>query len=50
MTPFFYDEDPAIVANVWTSQWWRTVNLALTDPDSNEVVPWGARASPVTSC
>ncbi len=42
VTPFFYDEDPAVVANVWTSQWWRTVNLALTDPDSSEVVPWGA--------
>jgi hypothetical protein len=42
VTPFFYDEDPAVVANAWTSQWWQTVKLALTDPDSSEVVPWGA--------
>ncbi len=41
-TSLFYDEDPAVVANVWTSQWWQTVKLALTDPDSNEDVPWGA--------
>ena len=42
VTPLFYDEDPAVVTNVWTAQWWQTVKLALTDPDSNEVVPWGA--------
>jgi hypothetical protein len=42
VTSLFNDEDPAVVANVWTSQWWHNVKLALTDPDSNEVVPWGA--------
>ena len=42
VTPLFYDEDPATVANVGTPQSGRTVHLALTDPDSNEVVPWGA--------
>jgi hypothetical protein len=39
VTPVFFDEDPATVANVGTSQSGQTVNLALTDPDSNEVVP-----------
>jgi hypothetical protein len=39
VTPFFYDEDPAVVANVGTRQTGQTVKLALTDPDSNEVVP-----------
>ncbi len=39
VTPFFYDEDPAAVANVGTRQTGQTVKLALTDPDSNEVVP-----------
>ena len=42
VTPFFYDEDRALVANAWTPQWWQSVKLALTDPDSNEVVPWDA--------
>ncbi len=28
----------------------KTVNLALTDPDSNEVVPGERRGSPATSC
>lgn len=41
-TPVFFDEDPATVANVGTPQSGQTVNLALTDPDSNEVVPWDA--------
>jgi hypothetical protein len=39
VTPVFFDEDPATVANVGTPQSGQTVNLALTDPDSNEVVP-----------
>jgi hypothetical protein len=39
VTPLFFDEDPAVVANVGTPQNGRTVQLALTDPDSNEVVP-----------
>ena len=39
VTPFFGDEDPAVVANVGTATSGRTVQLALTDPDSNEIVP-----------
>ena len=39
VTPFFGDEDPAVVANVGTPQTGQTVRLALTDPDSNEIVP-----------
>jgi hypothetical protein len=39
VTPLFNDEDPAIIANVNSSQHRQQVNLALTDPDSNEVVP-----------
>ena len=39
VSPLFYDEDPAVVANVGTPQSGRVVNLALTDPDSNEIVP-----------
>jgi hypothetical protein len=42
VTPVFDDEDSATVANVATPQSGQTVNLALTDPDSNEVVPWDA--------
>jgi hypothetical protein len=42
VTPLFFDEDPAKVANVGTSQSGQTVALALTDPDSNEMVPVGA--------
>ena len=42
VTPLFLDEDPAIVANVGTPPTGTTVHLALTDPDSNEVVPPGA--------
>jgi hypothetical protein len=37
----FYDEATAQVANVGTSEG-QAVQLALTDPDSNEVVPAGA--------
>lgn len=39
VTPLFYDEDPATVATVGADNFGQTVNLALTDPDSNEVVP-----------
>jgi hypothetical protein len=38
VTPLFGDEDSAVVANVGSS-YGQTVNLGLTDPDSNEVVP-----------
>lgn len=43
VTPLFYDEDPATVANVQDPGFGQTVGLALTDPDSNEDVPWYAR-------
>lgn len=39
VTPLFDDEDSAVVANIGTPQTERQVNLALTDPDSNEIVP-----------
>ena len=39
VTPLFNDEDPAVVANVGTPQTGQTVPLALTDPDSSEIVP-----------
>jgi hypothetical protein len=39
VTPLFYDEAPAAVANTNAADFGQTVNLALTDPDSNEVVP-----------
>ena len=39
VTVLFFDEDPAVVANVGTPQSGQTVRLALTDPDSNEIVP-----------
>jgi len=42
VAPLFYDGDLATVANVG-AQYGKTVALALTDPDSNEVVPAGAR-------
>jgi hypothetical protein len=35
----FYDEDTATVANVNSPHYLKTTKLALTDPDSNEVVP-----------
>jgi hypothetical protein len=38
----FYDEDHANVANVNSSQAGQSVQLMLTDPDSNEDVPWFA--------
>ncbi len=41
--PLFSDTAPAVVANVGAGEG-RTVSLALTDPDSNEVVPrWASR-------
>ncbi len=43
VTALFYDEDPATVANVQDPDFGQTVDLALTDPDSNEDVPWYAR-------
>ena len=39
----FYDEDSATVANRDGAQHGTTVSLALTDPDSNEDVPFYAR-------
>jgi hypothetical protein len=43
VTPLFDDEDTATVVNAYSGQFARTISLALTDPDSNEIVPWGAR-------
>jgi hypothetical protein len=37
VTPLFSDEDTATVANI--GRWGQQVTLALTDPDSNAVVP-----------
>jgi hypothetical protein len=43
VAPLFYDEATARVANVGSMRG-KKVKLALTDPDSNEVVPpWGPR-------
>jgi hypothetical protein len=42
VSPVFFDEALATVANVGTAQSGQTVQLALTDPDSSEVVPSGA--------
>jgi hypothetical protein len=39
VNPLFYDEDSATVANANSPQFGKGVPLALTDPDSNEVVP-----------
>lgn len=41
--PLFYDEDQATVANLGAPDYGQSRSLALTDPDSNEVVPFGAR-------
>jgi hypothetical protein len=41
VTPLFYDEAPAIDANVGPG-FGTVAPLALTDPDSNEVVPYSA--------
>jgi hypothetical protein len=40
VSPLYYDEAPADQANGTDAG--KTINLALTDPDSNEVVPWVA--------
>ncbi|MGH3212060.1 MAG: hypothetical protein ACRDNO_30300 [Trebonia sp.] len=40
VSPLYYDEAPARQANGAAAG--KTVDLALTDPDSNEVVPWVA--------
>ena len=51
VTPFFYDEDPAVVANVWTSQWWRDSELWPSPiPIPTRSCRGALRASPVTSC
>jgi hypothetical protein len=39
VTPLFDDEDAATVANLGAANSGQAVNLALTDPDSNEDVP-----------
>lgn len=43
LTPFFFDDSTATVANTNSGQRGQQVTLALTDPDSNTVVP---RSSP----
>jgi hypothetical protein len=40
VSPLYYDEAPALQAN--GAQAGKTIGLALTDPDSSEVVPWSA--------
>jgi hypothetical protein len=40
--PVFFDEAPATVANTGGADHGQTVHLALTDPDSSEVVPHSA--------
>ena len=42
VAPLFYDEDAAKVANVNSAQQGQSTALALTDPDSSEVVPFDA--------
>jgi len=39
LTPVFYDEDAATIANAGDPKFGTSTNLALTDPDSTEVVP-----------
>jgi len=39
IAPLFSDEAPATLANIDSAGFGSTVQLALTDPDSNEVVP-----------
>lgn len=43
VTPLFLDEDAAKTANINSAGHGQLVDLALTDPDSNEVVPRRAR-------
>ncbi len=42
VTPLFYDESTATTANAG-ADYGSPVTLGLTDPDSNEIVPFGAR-------
>ena len=39
VSPVFFDQATATVANVNSPEFGKTTQLALTDPDSNEVVP-----------
>jgi hypothetical protein len=39
LRPFFFDNSPAVVANTDATDHGKTVALALTDPDSSEIVP-----------
>ena len=39
ISPLFFDESSATVANVGTAKFRTTTKLALTDPDSSEAVP-----------
>ena len=41
--PLFYDEARARIANTDSADHGQLTRLALTDPDSNEIVPRGAR-------
>jgi hypothetical protein len=43
LAPVFFDESSARIANFNSPSYGQSVTLALTDPDSNEVVPRGAR-------
>ena len=47
VTPLFFDQDSAIDANVSTQGSGKAVTLALTDPDSNFLVPFGRFAGDV---
>jgi len=42
LTPVFFDDSSAIVANVGDPSFGKSITLALTDPDSNIVVPRSA--------
>ena len=46
--PLYYDESEALTVNGPDAG--KFVHLALTDPDSNEVVPWSSPGSRATSC
>jgi len=44
VTPLFFDESSDTVANIGSAKYGASTPLALTDPDSNEVVPlWSPR-------
>jgi hypothetical protein len=42
VSPLFNDGDAATIANVGDPQFGKTTQLALTDPDSSEIVPFDA--------